>query len=668
MKYRFPMSMGILMSVATGSLAPLALAQRASHDLAEFSLEDLMNIEVITASKKQQKLSQTPAAVFAITQEDIRRSGMTNIPDLLRMVPGVQVAQAQAGQWAVSARGFNGTYSNKLLVLVDGRSVYSPIDSGVFWDEQNLFLENIERIEVIRGPGATLWGSNAVNGVINIITKTASETQGALATAGTGNQGRREAAVRLGGAAGSKGHYRISTKYSRGASLEAPSDRSAIGGQRLLTASMRADWALSSRDSLTVHGSVFHSSSGIRLNASLLAPDLRPDLNVESSGVNLAANWSRTESERSKSELRIFFSHPERSEALWGNSYSIIDVDFNRERPISESHDLIWGVGFRDSALHTSGSRYASFSPPSRNDALFSGFVEDQWAVLHDRLYLILGSKFEHNDFGGVEIQPGARVLWTPDSRHTLWAAVARSVREPSMVETNLRANRPDSVAPNGMPIHLRYFGDPSVRSEGALTEELGYRLQARQRFSLDVAAHHTLYTHLRTFEPGDPVLALDPRPSLTVDTRFANLMRGEAYGVEVASNWKLTERWRLAPSYSWLRLAMRPDGGSKDQVTGKSVEGQSPSHQFQVRSNLDLSTKVQLDGAAYFNGALPHYAIRAYTRLDVRLGYRPRPDLELSLSGQNLQGGRHAEFDSATSYARATIGRGVLLKLTWGF
>jgi len=648
--------------------APSARAQKPARDLSEASLEDLMKIEVTTVSKKEQRFSKTPAAVFVITQEDIRRSGMTNIADLLRMVPGVQVGQAQGGQWAVSARGFNDTYSNKLLVLVDGRSVYSPIDSGVFWDEQDLFLENIERIEVIRGPGATLWGANAVNGVINIITKAARDTQGVLTAAGAGDDGQRLASFRFGAPAGNSGHYRISAKYLHGRGLASDTDGTRIAGQSSLTAGIRGDWALSGRDSLTLGAEMFRSSSGTLLDASRAPLGFRDTTGYKSSGANLMANWRRTESERSNMELRAYFSHPERSEAVYGDSYSTIDLDFHHRIPISETHDLMWGMGFRDSSLHTSGSDYASFSPSSRNDALFSGFVEDQWAILHDRLFPILGSKFEHNNSTGLEVQPGARILWTPDSRHTLWAASSRAVRAPSMLETNLRAQAPDLSGPNGIPIHPEYSGSLSFRSENALTYELGYRLQAKRRFSVDLAAHRSVYTRLRTLEAGNPIVETKPQPRLIVQAQFANLMRGEAHGFEIASNWNVTERWRILPSYSWLKLDIRPDAASADILSRDVVAGQSPRHQFQLRSNLDLSRKVQLDGAAYYNGRLPNLAIPAYTRLDARLGYRPRPDIELSLSGQHLQGGRHAEFISSTPYVRAIIGRSVMLKLTWGF
>jgi iron complex outermembrane recepter protein len=654
--------------MALVSITAFAEGPARPRDLTEATLEDLMNIEVTTASKREQRLSQTPAAVFVITQEDIRRSGMSNIPDLLRMVPGVQVAQAQGGQWAISARGFNDTFSNKLLVLVDGRSVYSPIDSGVFWDEQDVLLENIERIEVIRGPGATMWGANAVNGVINIITKTAQDTPGALATTGVGDGGQSLAGFRYGGQLGRSGHYRVSTKYLHGRSLWDSTDMRDLGGQSALSVGIRAEWALSGRDSLTVQGDIFRSTAETDLVDGKVPFALTDRAVAETSGGSVMANWTRTESETSKTVLQVYFSHPQRSEAIYGDSYSTVDVDFHHERALSESNALMWGVGFRDSSLHTSGTPYASFSPPSRNDALFSSFVQDQWTIVPDRVAFIVGSKFERNGFTGLEIQPSARILWTPDSSHTLWAAASRAVRAPSMLEFNLHAYPGTSEGPGGIPIVPEVLGSTSFRSEDALAYELGYRLQARQRFSVDVAAHYDTYTHLKTYEVGAPSFEFAPQPHLSIQSRFANLMSGETHGFEIASNWSVTDRWRLVPSYSLLRLHMRLDPTSADVASRGYIEGQSPRQQVQFRSNLDISRKLQFDAAAYYTGALPNLAIPAYTRLDARLGYRPREIFEISLSGQNLQGGRHTEFVSAGPYTMAQIGRSFLLKLTWGF
>ena len=640
-------------------------ADKNAHDLSEATLEDLMNMEVTTVSKKAQRVSQSPAAIYVLTQEDIRRSGMNSVPELLRMVPGLQVAQAQGGQWAVSSRGFNDGYSNKLLVLVDGRTVYSPIYSGVFWDHQDLLLENIERIEVIRGPGATLWGAHAVNGVINIITKPAAETQGVLATTGVGSDGQGLAGVRFGGALGG-GKYRVSTKYLHGQSLWNTVASDGISGQSALSAALRADWALSSRDSLTVKGDAFRTNAEFAVDRVAVPFITSANTLAEGSGGSLMANWTHAQSGASKTELQVYFSRETRSE-IASIGASTIDVDFHHELTVSESNSFVWGLGFRDSFLSTSGNSYVAFSPSERNVPLFSAFAQNQWTIVPDRVALIAGSKFEHNDFTGIEIQPSVRLLWTPNDRHTLWAATSRAVRAPAMLETNLLAHTGTLPGPEGIPIALESIGNPSLRSENELSYEFGYRLQAKRRFSMDLAAYHNVYTHLKTYEPGAPFFEAGPQPHLTVRTQYANLMRGETHGVEVASNWNITERWRLIPSYSWLQLHTRLDGGSADTASRGIVEGHSPHHQFQFRSNLDLSRKLQFDAAANYMGALPTLAIPAYTRLDARLGYRPRREFEISLSGQNLQGGRHSEFLSIGPYYKATIGRSVIVTLTWG-
>jgi iron complex outermembrane receptor protein len=303
------------------------------------------------------------------------------------------------------------------------------------------------------------------------------------------------------------------------------------------------------------------------------------------------------------------------------------------------------------------------FRRPAHNDALISGFVQNQWTI-HDRVALILGSKLEHNDFTGIEVQPGARILWTPGPRHTAWAAASRAVRAPARLETDLRAHPGILAGPGGIPIVLESLGSLEFRSENVLSYELGYRLQAGKRFSIDLAAHHNIYTHLKTYEPRVPSFEPSPQPHLILQSDFANRMRGETNGAEIGSTWSLTDRWRLIPSYLWLQLNMRPDAASRDSM---SIERQSPRHQLQFRSNLDISQKLQFDAAAYYTGALPAIAVRAYTRLDARLGYRLRQDFEVSVSGQNLQGGRHIEFVSGGPYARAAIGRSVMVSLTWG-
>ena len=745
----------ITLAVLLLSLTGAAQGQKAARDLTEASLEDLMNIVVTTVSKKEQKLSRAAAAVFVITQEDIRRSGMTTIPDLLRMVPGLQVEQMQSGTWAVSARGFNSQASDKMLVMVDGRSIYSPLSKGVFWDQQDILLEDIERIEVVRGPGATLWGANAVDGVVNIITKSAVDTQGSVVTAGAGPGGQALGGLRFGGALGDNGHYRIFSKYSEGHDLSVAGMN--LDGTRSLHGGFRADWTLSSRNTLTLEGDLYHTSSGETLGMFQLTP---PFVNVtrtstRDAGGDLMLNWSQRQSDRSQTALRVYVDHSGANDPLensgqstvdvdfqhqltlsesnglvWGLGFrdsaerqesksfnlsvspphredrlfsafvqdqwkilgdqlthrqsdgsktelrvyfdshdrndldlhatdSTIDVDFQQELALSESNDLIWGLGLRNSVGDSTGTLSVSFAPPHYNNPLFSGFVQDQWKLADGRFSVIVGSKIEHNNYTGVEIQPSARLLWSPDNHHTMWAAVSRAVRTPSAADRDLRAIGGVFPGEGGTPTGIGIFGDPSFRSENLLAYELGYRLQAKRRFSVDASTFYNVYRHLGTHEPGEPFYEANPQPAhVIIPIRASNQMHGDGFGAEISSTWNVTERWRLIPSYTWLRLEMALDPTSQDQISVANVEGSNPRNGFQFRSNLDLSRKLQSDLAVYYTGALPALDVGAYTRVDARLGYRPRSDIDISFTGQNLQGGRHTEFVSVGPYTRASIGR----------
>jgi iron complex outermembrane receptor protein len=663
------LSSNIALAVVLWSLTGATEGQKAARDLTEASLDDLMNIEVTTVSKKEQKLSQAPAAVFVITQEDIRRSGMTTIPDLLRMVPGLQVGQMQAGTWAVSARGFGSQASDKMLVMVDGRSIYSPVNKGVSWDEQDILLEDIERIEVVRGPGATLWGANAVNGVVNIITKSSVDTQGILVTAGAGPGGQVLGGLRLGGALGDSGHYRVFSKYSEGNDLS--SAQMSLNGTTSLHSGLRADWMLSSRDTLTVEGDLFHANSGSAFGVFQLTP---PFVNVvgaaaRDDGGDLMVNWSRRQSDRSQTAVRVYVDHSGGKDPLRSTSESTIDVDFQQQLTLSESNSLVWGLDFRSSAEDQDSTNFnLAFLPANRVDRLFSAFVQDQWKIVGDQLSLIVGSKFEHNKFSGFDLQPSARLLWTPDARHTVWAGVSRALRTPAYTDQSIRFTSSVEPGPQGLPALVTIFGDPAFKPESLLAYELGYRLQAARRFSVDIATYINSYHHLETFEPGNPFFSTDPQPAhLVIPLTLGNQMHGAALGGEISSNLNLTAHWRLIPSYSFLNLDLHNDPTSRD-TTGLTDQTQSPRHQYQIRSNLDLSRRFQFDAASYYTAAEPALSIAAYTRLDARLGYRPRPDFEISLAGQNLQGGRHQELISFGPYLPTEISRSLMVKLTWGF
>ncbi|MGH9664748.1 MAG: TonB-dependent receptor plug domain-containing protein, partial [Bryobacteraceae bacterium] len=403
-------------------------------NLGDASLEELMNVEVTSVSKKDEKLSQTAAAIYVITQEDIRRSGATTIPDLLRMAPGLDVAQIDTNIWAVSARGFNSRFANKLLVLVDGRSVYSEIFSGTFWDSQDMVLEDIDRIEVIRGPGATMWGADAVNGVVNIITKPAKDTQGGLMSAAGGAGERGFGELQYGGRLGSQGYYRAYAKtLDRGPELatdpgEAQGDWSTAGG------GFRLDWNTSPRDSVLAEGNIYGSGGRREIDQVMPAPPFSTE-NVgraEANGGSLMSRWQRRLSNGAEIGVQVSYDHAYRDALAFRFTENVADVDFHYRLPLGERNSLVWGLGYRFTDLAMNGTFGVNLSPQNRQDNLFQGFVQDEWALIPDRVTFTAGSKFEHNPFTGFEIQPGMRLAWTPAPLHTFWVAVSRAVRTPA--------------------------------------------------------------------------------------------------------------------------------------------------------------------------------------------------------------------------------------------
>ena len=671
MRAVFTMLLASVMTV--GCIEAFAQEQSLRPDLTEKSIEDLMNIEVTSVSKKEEKLSQTAAAIYVITQEDIRRSGMTSIPELLRMVPGLSVAHLDANKWAISSRGFNELFANMMLVLIDGRTVYTPLFSGVYWDVQDTLLEDIERIEVIRGPGATLWGANAVNGVINIITKQAKDTQGGLVTAGGGNQERGFGATRYGGKVGNRGYYRFFAKYfDRDAFANSPGQK-AVDGWNIFRGGFRTDWDLTHRDSLTVQGDFYNGHAGVTLPAvvSLSPPTARPlDDRTHMTGGNLLGRWNHAFSDRSQTKLQLYYDRTDRRDVVLGEIRHTFDLDFQHRVAIGKRHDVVWGFGYRFTTDQTIGSLTFSFDPSSRSDNLFSTFAQEEIVLLPDRLRLTLGTKVEHNAYTGFEVQPNVRLLWTPRPHHAIWAGVSRAVRSPSRLDANGRFNETAFLDPDGTPVLLSELSNPQVPAESMLANELGYRAQLAKWLSLDVATFYNVHHNDETEELGPPFLEDSPPPRHRVIPEIIDhKMHGEAHGLEIATNWKVTNRWTLSTGYTLLQMHFHPDPSSTDSSSAKKVEGSSPRHQLQLRSRLSLPHGLDFDTAVYSVGRLPHFEIPRYTRLDSRLGWRPTESMEISVVGQNLQNPRHPEFGSDHQLAIATqVKRSVYGKVTWRF
>jgi iron complex outermembrane receptor protein len=542
--------------------APLALLGAGQTptrpDLTTASLEDLMQIEVTSVSKKEQKLNRVAAAVYVLTHEDIRRSGYSSLPETLRMVPGLQVARIDGSKWAISARGFNGQYANKLLVLIDGRSVYTPLFSGVYWDLQNIPLEDVERIEVIRGPGATMWGANAVNGVINIITRHTRDTQGGLASVGAGTEEMASGMFRYGGKAGSQAHYRAYLRHFERDELADARGGPAADDWNVLRSGFRMDWDASPKDAISVHGDLFRARNGQRINSFLLRPPYAETVKdrMESSGGYFLTQWTHRFSERSDMGVQFYYDRSDRRDLILGALYDTLDFDFQHRYAVSGRQELVWGLGHRTTRDQVTATRMATLNPDHLAFQLTSAFVQDEIVLAPERLFLTLGTKLEHNSFTGFEIQPTAKLLWSPERRHAVWASVSRGVRTPSRGERYARLNLSSQPGPGGLAILASVFGNPALPSETLLANEAGYRFQPVERLSFDVAAFYNQYRHLLRSATGNPVLDPVPVPHLVVPVRLESGNRSNWSGLEVSAQWTAHRRWKLAGSYTGLRTA----------------------------------------------------------------------------------------------------------------
>jgi iron complex outermembrane recepter protein len=645
----------------------------AERDLLDLPLEELMNIEVTSVSKKEEKLFKAPAAVYVITQEDIRRSGATCIPEALRLVPGLQVSRINSNSWAITSRGFQNQFANKLLVLIDGRSVYNSQYSGIFWDVQDVMLEDVERIEVVRGPGGTLWGANAVNGVINVITKKAQDTQGLLVTGGAGNEERDFGAVRYGGKAGEDAYYRVYAKYfdrdsasgqSAGFAPPPPPgggspppypgggtpDTGATDDWDMFRTGFRTDWNTAGDNRLTFQGDLYFGNVG--MTASRLSfPvsfDQEPADITQDSGGNVLGRWTRTLSETSDMTLQVYYDKVRRMESNFKQVDDTYDMDFQHRFALDTRQEIIWGLGYRYNVNSLKSRSPVTFDPEVRRSDVVSCFLQDEIGLVPDLLSLTLGSKLEHNDYTGFEVQPSTRLMWTPDERDTIWAAVSRAVRVPSRTDNDVR------IQMNWSSI----FGSDDVVSEEVIAYELGYRVSPSKMLSLDFATFYNVYDDLVTAE----------RIAGDGDT-YDNKMHGETYGGEVTANWAVADYWRLSPGYTFTIMQLHLDRSSTP-ASPESEEDNVPQNQVQLRSYLDLPHNLELDTAVYYVDALPGPDIPAYFRVDARLAWQIRKGLELALVGQNLLDSHHPEFRSFTGGPQSyyEIQRSAYVKLTYRF
>ncbi len=627
-----------------------------------------MDMEVTSASKKEQKLSQVAAAIFVITQEDIRSSGALNIPDLLRMVPGLDVAQINASTWAISARGFNLQFANKLLVLIDGRAVYTPLTGGVNWDTQDVPLEDIDRIEVIRGPGGTVWGANAVNGVINIITKKAADTQGGLVTGGGGTQAKEFGTLQYGGKIKDDTNYRVFAKYVNDGPFPDLNGQGADDGWHLLHAGYRVDTSLSKKDSLTTQGDIYTGEEGATIVHTVLSPpeNIIVQRLAELSGGNVLGRWDHIFSSRCDTTLQFYFDRYSRDGPNAREVRNTFDFDFQNHIVLGTRQDLIWGAGYRHTGDQTVGTIDEAFNPANDDGDLYNVFLQDQIALRRNRAYLYVGTKLENSYLGGFDLQPSIRITWTPSARRTFWAAISRASRTPTRRDVAIDA----ALAALPGPAEVALLGNSNFKSEHVLAYEAGYRVQPTGRISLDLTAFINDYHGLESAEMLPSFLDRNSVPPvLILPESFGNKMYGTTEGVEASVKWKATNRWTLSPGYTFLEMHLHTEASSLDTTSVADAQGTNPGHQAQLRSHVDLSSKLAWDTNAYFAGALPAQFVPSYTRLDSQLTWRLAEGVQLSITGQNLLRDHHVEFnDQFQSVNSSQVKRSAYAKITWHF
>jgi iron complex outermembrane receptor protein len=661
MEMRLALIAGVLVALPVFANSP---APGSLDALKRMSFEELMNVEVTSVSRTEEPLLDAAAAVAVVTREAIRRSGATTLPDALRLVPGLHVGQQNASAWAMSARGFSSITSEKLLVLSDTRSIYTPLFSGVQWDVQDYLLEDIERVEVIRGPGATMWGSNAVNGVINITTRSARDTHGAYLEAGGGNVDRAWAAARYGGETAGGVHYRVFGKYRDRAGTQ-----HAIAGTddawNFAHAGFRTDWDGSAGDSFTVQGDVYSGDIGqLHPTVTIIGrAGPQPPLEVDVSGGNVLGRWRRHTSDTSDTQLRVYYDYARRDDPSYDDTLQTFDVDFQNRFNTGGRHEVLWGASFRMTSNDNRSGGVFAVDPEQSDDLLFSGFIQDQ-IRLAETLRLTLGTKLEDNDFSGFEVQPSIRLSWTPHASQTLWTAISRAVRVPTRLERDIAI---EAAPPGSNPTAL-LLGNPAFESEELIAYEAGYRWQAAANLSLDLALFYNDYESLASLEFGAPYL--EPSGRVVFPVLNQNLTAGHTRGAELLVDWSPVEYWRLTGSYTHIDMSLVPRGD--DLNRGEWLEGSTPRSLAGLRSLLTLADRFELDAQLRYQSrirSIPVAVVREngmvddFAELDLRLGWRVSEAWDLSLVGQNLLRDEHAEFGPIDQ--RGNLERAAYLKVS---
>lgn len=643
--------------------------QNENEDLTSLDLATLMQMDVTinSVSKKDTRLLASPAAIAVVASEDLRRLGITTLPEALRTVAGMNVARITANEWAVSARGFNSEFATKLLVLIDGRTVYTPASAGVFWNAQDVVMEDVDRIEVIRGPGATLWGANAMNGIINVTTKQARDTHGLLVSSVLGTEDQPAVTARYGGQAHDNLHYRVYAKYFDREGLVTSTGAQAPDAWQSLRGGLRLDWEASSTDTFTIQGDYYDSDAGKRVNRiDLATATVTPlDATERNEGHNLLGRWRRSFSETSMATLQAYYDHVQQGDGFGLEYRDTVDVDLEHHFVLNARNDIGWGAGYRQASVENTPSFNLTWTPQTTHLRLFNTFVQDEIKLVPDRWHVTLGSKFEHNNLNGWAIQPSARLLWTPSRTEAVWVAWSRATRTPAIFNLHTRLNvatfRPGPAAPTFL---VSLFGDPTLDSEKVVAHELGYRIELTPRLTLDLAVFYNEYKGIISAVPGATHFEASPAPPhLLISETWQNTTAGETHGTELSVQWQPSERLRLSGSYSRLDMHLHPD---------ESFEDDSPQQQLQLRSYLDLPHDLELNGAVYYVDRIRpqsgggRASIPSYIRMDLGMIWHPAASLEVGVWGQNLLKSRHGEYASQESTLLTEVPRSIVARVTW--
>jgi iron complex outermembrane recepter protein len=661
-----PLRASVRTCAAALALSAATTSAQTPASVADASLEDLLAVEVTSVSKKEESLFRAPSAIAVLTGEDIRRSGATSVPDALRLVPGLQVAAIDGSKWAVTARGFNSHYANKLLVLVDGRSIYSAATSGVHWGMQDVALDEIERIEVIRGPGASLWGANAMNGVINIITRPARVTQGGTVTVSAGSLDRGSMAARYGGRFGEESYFRVYTTFRNsgktvGNDGHDPADDFDIGH-----AGFRVDARVSARDSLMVSGAFSKGTIGQSQNVfgGLMPPTItinaRPTYADAIVGL---VHWNRTLTPQSDLRVQASFEHASRDETIFEMTEDVVNIDL-QHHIASGRHDVVWGVGHRFTADVHAGSSTLSLTPAERSLRVTNAFVHDSITLVPDVLTATVGSKFEYSSAVGANAQPNVRFSYSPERRHNLWMAVSHAVRTPARVEQAMQYNVAAFLTAT-LPVLVRVSGNRALGAEHMTAFEAGYRIQPTRPVQIDVTAFNNRYRDLVQLAPYTSIEALPAPLHVVAGMQYANSERASTYGAEALLRVRATRLWTIEGALTRFTAAMDTDVESASSV--EAVNAGSPKLHWRATSRLTLPGRVEVDATLFRVGEVVSANAPAYSRLDLRLGWSRGP-VAMSVTGQNLLDADHLEFDRIDGRIATRIPRSATARLTWTF